>query len=159
MHLTAPSHWSRWSRSVGTSGHDRRNAQANGERQPADFEMLARKRWRRIVALSFSSRLCARVRAVRVTRVRAKTGRELSQQSVCPIRSPRRRVRASRAAPQDRAPWRSSSPSVHRAYFAAAGNAGSFSTSRASCWMITVALEFAAIFLRRSSDAIVCARS
>jgi hypothetical protein len=50
-------------------------------------------------------------------------------------------------------------PSVLLAYFAAAGNVGSFSTSRASCWMITVALEFAAIFLRRSSDAIVCARS
>ena len=66
MHLTAPSHWSRWSRSVGTSGHDRRNAQANGERQPADFEMLARKRWRRIVALSFSSKLaraCARLKS------------------------------------------------------------------------------------------------
>ena len=50
-------------------------------------------------------------------------------------------------------------PSVLGAYFAAAGNAGSFSTSRASCWMITVALVFAPIFLRRSSDAIVCARS
>ena len=35
------------------------------------------------------------------------------------------------------------------AYFTADGNAGSFSTSRASCWMITVALEFAAIFLSR----------
>jgi len=31
--------------------------------------------------------------------------------------------------------------------------------SRASCWMITVALRFAAIFLRRSTDATVWARS
>jgi len=54
---------------------------------------------------------------------------------------------------------RAGKPVEHRTYFAAAGNAGSFSTSRASCWMITVALVFAAIFLSRSSDAMVCARS
>jgi hypothetical protein len=44
-------------------------------------------------------------------------------------------------------------------YFAEAGNAGNLSTSRASCWMMTVALRFAAIFLMRSIDATVCARS
>src|SRR5215467_1593979 len=44
-------------------------------------------------------------------------------------------------------------------YFADAGNAGNLSMSRASCWMMTVALRFAAIFLRRSSDATVWARS
>src|SRR5262249_56499841 len=44
-------------------------------------------------------------------------------------------------------------------YFADAGNAANLSTSRASCWMMTVALRFAAIFLRRSSDATVWARS
>jgi hypothetical protein len=38
-------------------------------------------------------------------------------------------------------------------YFAAAGNAGSLSMSRASCWMITLAFIFAAIFLIRSIDA------
>jgi hypothetical protein len=54
---------------------------------------------------------------------------------------------------------RAGKPVDRRAYFAAAGNTGNFSTSRASCWMITVALVFAAIFLRRSSDAMVCARS
>jgi hypothetical protein len=46
-----------------------------------------------------------------------------------------------------------------RDYFAAAGNAGSLPTSRASCWMITVAFRFAAIFLKRSIDAIDSARS
>jgi hypothetical protein len=35
-------------------------------------------------------------------------------------------------------------------YFAAAGNAGSLSMSRASCWMMTVALALAAIFFMRS---------
>ena len=44
-------------------------------------------------------------------------------------------------------------------YFAAAGNAGNLSRSRASCWMMTVALEPATIFLTRSSDASVCERS
>ena len=44
-------------------------------------------------------------------------------------------------------------------YFAEAGNAGNLSTSRASCWMTTVALEPATIFLTRSSDASVCERS
>jgi hypothetical protein len=44
-------------------------------------------------------------------------------------------------------------------YFAAVGNAGSLSRSRASCWMMTVALEFAAIFLTRSREASVWARS
>src|SRR5258708_2321881 len=44
-------------------------------------------------------------------------------------------------------------------YFAAAGNAGSLATSRASCWITTVALRFAAIVLMRSSDATVWARS
>src|SRR5262245_407596 len=43
-------------------------------------------------------------------------------------------------------------------YFAAAGNAGSLFTSRASCWMMTVALKFAAIFLKRSIDASDSAR-
>ena len=44
-------------------------------------------------------------------------------------------------------------------YFAAAGKAGSLPMSRRSCWMITVALRFAAIFFIRSIDATVCARS
>ena len=44
-------------------------------------------------------------------------------------------------------------------YFAAAGKAGSLPMSRRSCWMITVAWRFAAIFFIRSSDATVCARS
>src|SRR5262249_55839810 len=44
-------------------------------------------------------------------------------------------------------------------YFAAAGNAGNLPTSRASGWMITVALSFAAIFLTRSVEANVAARS
>src|SRR5262249_60657408 len=48
---------------------------------------------------------------------------------------------------------------ISSGYFADAGNAGNLSTSRASCWMMTVALRFAAIFLRRSSDATVWARS
>ena len=46
-----------------------------------------------------------------------------------------------------------------RGYFADAGKTGNLSTSRASCWMMTVALEFAAIFLTRSSEASVWARS
>src|SRR5262249_46980560 len=44
-------------------------------------------------------------------------------------------------------------------YFAEPGNAGSFATSRASCWMMTVALRFAAIFLKRSIEASDSARS
>src|SRR5262249_10258694 len=44
-------------------------------------------------------------------------------------------------------------------HFAAAGNAGSLPMSRMSCWMTTVALSAAAIFLKRSSEAMVCARS
>ncbi len=44
-------------------------------------------------------------------------------------------------------------------YFAAAGNAGSLPTSRASCWTITVALRFFASCLMRSIDAMVCERS
>ena len=44
-------------------------------------------------------------------------------------------------------------------YFAAAGNAGNLSRSRASCWTMTVAFEPATIFLTRSSDASVCERS
>ena len=39
------------------------------------------------------------------------------------------------------------------------GNAGNFSTSRASCWMMTCALKFVAICLMRSIDATVWARS
>ena len=39
------------------------------------------------------------------------------------------------------------------------GKAGSLSISRASCWMMTVALAPATIFLARSSDASVWARS
>ena len=54
--------------------------------------------------------------------------------------------------------------SVNRArevkpYFAATGNAGSLPMSRGSCWMMTVAFRLAAIFLMRSSEAIVSARS
>jgi hypothetical protein len=41
------------------------------------------------------------------------------------------------------------------AYFADAGKTGSLPTSRASCWMTTVALRLAAIFLKRSSEASV----
>jgi hypothetical protein len=37
-------------------------------------------------------------------------------------------------------------------YFADAGNTGSSPTSRSSCWMMTVALRLAAIFLKRSSE-------
>ena len=48
---------------------------------------------------------------------------------------------------------------VNGDYFAAAGKAGSLPMSRRSCWMITVALRFAAIFFIRSIDATVCARS
>ena len=49
---------------------------------------------------------------------------------------------------------------VHaRTYFANAGNTGNLSTSRASCWMMTVAFRFAAIFFRRSIEATVWARS
>ena len=44
-------------------------------------------------------------------------------------------------------------------YFANAGVGGSFSTSRASCWMMMVAFRLAAIFFKRSSEATVCARS
>jgi hypothetical protein len=44
-------------------------------------------------------------------------------------------------------------------YFANAVDTGNFSTSRASCWMMTVAFKFVAIFFRRSIDATVCARS
>ncbi len=40
-------------------------------------------------------------------------------------------------------------------YLANTGNTGNFSTSRASCWMMTVALRFAAIFFNRSIDATV----
>jgi hypothetical protein len=46
-----------------------------------------------------------------------------------------------------------------RRYFAEAGKTGSLSRSRASCWMMTVALAPATIFLTRSSDARVWARS
>ena len=47
----------------------------------------------------------------------------------------------------------------HKAsYLAAAGKAGSLATSRASCWMMTVALVAAAIFFTRSSEASVSAR-
>jgi len=46
-----------------------------------------------------------------------------------------------------------------RGYFAAAGKAGSLPRSRGSCWMMTVALRFAAIFLKRSTEASVAARS
>jgi hypothetical protein len=45
------------------------------------------------------------------------------------------------------------------AYFADAGNTGSLPTSRASCWMMTVALRLAAIFLKRSSEPSVWAWS
>ena len=38
------------------------------------------------------------------------------------------------------------------AYFADTGKTGSLPTSRSSCWMITVALRLAAIFLKRSSE-------
>src|SRR3984893_15355928 len=48
---------------------------------------------------------------------------------------------------------------VARDYFAPAGNAGNLPTSRGSCWMMTVALRFAAIFLKRSTEASVAARS
>ena len=44
-------------------------------------------------------------------------------------------------------------------YFAAAGKAGNLPMSRRSCWMITVALRFAATFFIRSIDATDCARS
>jgi hypothetical protein len=44
-------------------------------------------------------------------------------------------------------------------YFAKAGNTGNFSMSRASCWITTVAFRFDAIFLMRSIEATVCARS
>ena len=50
-------------------------------------------------------------------------------------------------------------PAAARAYFAAAGYAGSFSMSRASCWMMTFAFRFSEIFLIRSIDATVWARS
>ena len=43
-------------------------------------------------------------------------------------------------------------------HFAAAGNAGSLPMSRASCWMITVALRFLAMVLKRSNDASVSCR-
>src|SRR2546429_9853364 len=46
-----------------------------------------------------------------------------------------------------------------RDYFAAAGNAGNLPMSRRSCWMMTTAFRFAAIFLKRSSEAMVAARS
>ena len=44
-------------------------------------------------------------------------------------------------------------------YFANAGNAGNFPTSRASRWMMTCAFRFDAICLMRSIDATVWARS
>ena len=46
-----------------------------------------------------------------------------------------------------------------RGYFAATGNAGNLPMSRGSCWMMTVALRFAAIFLKRSTEASVAAWS
>jgi len=55
-------------------------------------------------------------------------------------------------------PWAALAPG-NGDYFASAGKAGSLPMSRRSCWMITVALRFAAIFFNRSSDATVCARS
>ena len=45
-----------------------------------------------------------------------------------------------------------------RRYFAEAGNAGSLSTSRGSCPIMTVALRFAAICLTRANEARVSAR-
>ena len=39
-----------------------------------------------------------------------------------------------------------------RCYFANSGNAGSFATSRGSCWMITLALRFFAAFRKRSRE-------
>ena len=59
------------------------------------------------------------------------------------------------AAPSDLNAWKLK-PAP---YFAEAGNAGNLSTSRASCWMMTVALEPATIFLTRSSEASVWERS
>ena len=46
-----------------------------------------------------------------------------------------------------------------QSYFADAGNAGNFPTSRASRWMMTCAFRFDAICLMRSIDATVWARS
>src|SRR5262245_3313965 len=48
---------------------------------------------------------------------------------------------------------------AHTFHFAESGKAGSFPTSRASCWMITVAFVFAAIVFTRLIEAMVCARS
>lgn len=48
---------------------------------------------------------------------------------------------------------------LRRGYFAASGKAGNFPTSRASCWMMSVAFRFAASCLMRSMEANVCARS
>jgi len=44
-------------------------------------------------------------------------------------------------------------------YFAAVGNVGNLSMSRASCWMISVALKVAMIPFSRSIEASVCERS
>jgi hypothetical protein len=44
-------------------------------------------------------------------------------------------------------------------YSAAVGNAGNLSMSRASCWMISVALKVATIPFSRSIEASVCERS
>jgi hypothetical protein len=44
-------------------------------------------------------------------------------------------------------------------HFAAVGNAGNLSMSRASCWIISVALKFPTIPFNRSIEASVCERS
>ena len=71
----------------------------------------------------------------------------------CSMASQRPGRRAARKEPVG------SSLGVARDYFAAAGNAGSLPMSRRSCWMMTVALRFPAIFFTRSSEATVAARS
>src|SRR5262249_36208866 len=45
------------------------------------------------------------------------------------------------------------------AHLAAAGNAGRLPTSRASCWVMAGGLRLGAIFLKRSIEASVSARS
>src|ERR1700735_3796605 len=52
---------------------------------------------------------------------------------------------------------RATTPFEPAGYLGKAGNTGSFSTSRASCWMMSVAFRFAAIFLMRSIEATVWA--
>src|SRR5262249_23641995 len=73
--------------------------------------------------------------------------------------TPSARASAHLGAHQPKALGRGPEGSGASVYFAAVGNAGNLSMSRASCWMITVALRFAASFLMRSIDASVCARS